>query len=51
MKFPQLNYTLSENEGVVNISVLNTGMSQTSVKVKLLTGNETSGGLPVGKSK
>ena len=51
MKFSQLNYTLSENQGVINISVVDTGMSQTSVKVKLLIVNETSSGLPVGKSK
>ena len=50
VKFSQLKYTLSENQGVINISVLHIGVPQTSVRVKLLLDNETNSGLSVGKS-
>ena len=41
MKFSQLKFTLSENQGVVDIDVVHIGVSEMSISVKLLLGNES----------
>ena len=49
VKFSQSNYTLSENQGVINIDVVHIGVSEMSIIVKLLVGNEGSSSTTVGK--
>ena len=51
VKFSQLKYTLSENQGTINIDVVLTGVSEMSVNIKLLLGNESSSSSSTGIGK
>ena len=41
VKFSQPKFTLPENQGVIDIDVVHIGVSEMSISVKLLLGNES----------
>ena len=51
VKLSQLKYTLSENQGLISVDVLHIGESDTSVKVKLLLGDQNDSSVAFGKLK
>ena len=50
VKLSQFKYTVSENEGIINISVICIGVPETSFKVKVLVENVTSSSIANGKT-